>query len=79
MTDIEQPNKIYEPVKRIRPGPKKQIYTLTRSFRVSPSMSNRIDEICNERNIHPSVFLRKAISRFMKHIEDHPDDIPNME
>lgn len=57
--------------KRVR----RNFLSITRCFRVPKGLSEQIDEIADLAQIHPSVFMRRAISRYIKHCQSQPQEL----
>jgi hypothetical protein len=49
--------------------------TITRCFRVPKTLSEQIDEIADLAQIHPSVFMRRAMTRYIKLCKSQPQEI----
>jgi len=58
------------------PKPRRRtIYSVTRSFRVTDTISEGIDDLADVARKHPSELIRDAVTRFVIFYKKHPDQL----
>lgn len=52
---------------------RRSIYTVTRSFRATDTLSEQIDALADRARRHPSDLIREAVAQSVKLYAEHPE------
>ena len=56
-----------------RPEKRRTIFTITRSFRTTDTLSEQIDALADKARKHPADLMRDAVAQFVKFRIENPD------
>ena len=54
---------------------KKNIWTITRSFRATDTLSHSINQLAEKARKHPGDIMKEAVIRYVKYYQQHPEKL----